>query len=326
MEGKKKSTIAIVGSGTMGGGMAQVFALAGHTCVISDVEVSSSVRSLKRLVQETESFERQGLFPEGSAKLFLANVSYAESIEDACKEADYIAESVPEIIGVKELVLTEISKYAPKSAVIATNTSAIPMSQLSSWISHPDRFLGVHWVNPAPFVPGVEIIAAPETTEATLQFVERLIGGTGKVATRVSDGAGFIINRLQFALYKEAMSMFEEGSATPAQIDSVVSNTFGFRLAFFGPFAIADMGGLDVFAGAYKSLEKAYGERFAAPQALVEKVAAGDYGFKTGGGFAGLDANRSEEIVAYRNRAFAALSQLKKELGPPPGFPSIEDK
>ena len=325
MKSDKRSTIAIIGSGTLGGGMAQVFALAGHKCVISDSDVNSSIRSFNRLLLETESFEKQGLFPEGSKQLLLENLSYAENIEEACKDADYIAESVPENIEVKKAVFAKISEYARKDAVIASNTSAIPISKLSAFVSNPDRFLGVHWVNPAPFVPGVEVIASPETTEENLQFVEQLIGGVGKVTSRVSDVAGFITNRLQFALHKEAMLMFEEGSATPSQIDSVVSNTFGFRLAFFGPFAIADMGGLDVFAGAYKSLEQAFGERYSAPPALLEKVADGDYGLKTGGGFAGLDGNRIEEIVAYRNRAFAALSQLKKELGPPPGLPPTNE-
>jgi 3-hydroxybutyryl-CoA dehydrogenase len=116
--------------------------------------------------------------------------------------------------------------------------------------------------------------------------------------------------------------MYEEGSATPEQVDSVVSNTFGFRLAFFGPFAIADMAGLDVYAGAYRSLSQAYGERFSAPKSLLEKVEAGDFGLKTGGGFVGLDGDQKEEIALYRNRAYAALSKLKLELGTPPGFPS----
>ncbi len=322
MKSVNKAKIAIIGSGNMGGAMAQVFAIAGHECIIADADATYSEQSFKRLLLETESFEKQGLFPVGSTRLISQNLSYAKSIEEACQNADYIAESVPEIIEVKKTVLGQIGDAARKDAIIASNTSAIPISQLSAFVSNPERFLGVHWVNPATFVPGVELIATPHTSEENLQFVERLITGVEKVTTRVSDVAGFIINRLQFALYKEAMTMVEEGSSTPAQIDSVVSNTFGFRLAFFGPFAVADMGGLDVFAGAYKSLEQAYGERFAAPQALLDKVATGDYGFKTGGGFAGLDASKSAEIVAYRNRAFAALSQLKRDLGPPPGFPS----
>ena len=322
MKSESEARIAIVGSGYMGGGMAQVFALAGHTCVIADADSAIAERSFARLISEAETFEKQGLFPVGSVDKISKNLSFAQSIEEASASADYIAEVVPEIIEIKEVVLSTISSAARADAIIASNTSAIPIAQLSAFVTNPTRFLGVHWMNPAPFVPGVEVIATASTSEDIVQYVERLIGGVGKVTSRVSDIAGFIANRLQFALYKEAVTMFEEGSATPVEVDSVVSNTFGFRLALFGPFAIADMAGLDVYVGAYKSLAKAYGERFAAPASLVEKTSAGDFGLKTGGGFAGLDGSKSAEIAAYRNRAYAALSQLKKELGPPPGFPA----
>lgn len=322
MPSEKSTKIAIVGAGYMGGGMAQVFALAGYQCVLADASSEIAQRSYERLIGESEAFEKEGLFAKGSTELIASNLSIAQSIEDASSQADYIAEVVPETVEIKEAVLTRISQSARPDAIIASNTSAIPIVKLSTWISNPSRFLGVHWMNPAPFVPGVELIGSPETSEDVFLFVEELINGVGKVTCRVSDVAGFIANRLQFALYREAVSMYEEGSATPEQVDSVVSNTFGFRLAFFGPFAIADMAGLDVYVGAYRSLSEAYGERFAAPKSLVKKVEAGEFGLKTGGGFVGLDVEKKEEIAAYRNRAYAALSQLKNELGTPPGFPN----
>jgi 3-hydroxybutyryl-CoA dehydrogenase len=321
MKNEELTKIAIVGAGYMGGGMAQVFTMAGYQCVLADASSDIAQRSYDRLISESEAFEKQGLFAKGSTSLIATNLSIAQSIEDASSQADYIAEVVPETVEIKEAVLTRISASAKPDAIIATNTSAIPIAKLSNWVSNPVRFLGVHWMNPAPFVPGVELIASPNTSEEVILFVENLIGGVGKVTCRVSDVAGFIANRLQFALYREAVSMYEEGLATPEQVDTVVSNTFGFRLAFFGPFAIADMAGLDVYAGAYRSLSEAYGERFSAPKSLVEKVEAGEFGLKTGGGFVGLDIEKKEEIAAYRNRAYAALSKLKKELGTPPGMP-----
>lgn len=325
MKAKESITIAIVGTGYMGGGMAQVFALSGFRCLLADANLEITQRSLDRLLKESSAFEEQGLFAKGSTAVIAGNLEVAKSIEEASMQADYIAEVVPEVADIKEEVLKRISKAARADAIIASNTSAIPIAKLAAWVSNPARFLGVHWMNPAPFVPGVELIASPDTTEDVLEFVEDLIGGVGKVTSRVSDVAGFIANRLQFALYREAVTMYEEGSATPEQVDAVVSNTFGFRLAFFGPFAIADMAGLDVYAGAYRSLSEAYGERFSAPKSLIEKTAAGEFGLKTGGGYVGLDVEQREEIAAYRNRAYAALSQLKKDLGRPPGFPSIND-
>ncbi|MBC7463887.1 MAG: 3-hydroxyacyl-CoA dehydrogenase family protein [Actinobacteria bacterium] len=321
MDSESKSKIAIVGAGYMGGGMAQVFALNGHPVSIFDLDTETTKMSFDRLIIESRSFEELGLFAPGSAEIISRNLSCGKNIEEVVAGADYIAEAVPEVIQIKNEVLTKISIAAKDDAIIASNTSAIPISKLSVFVTNPGRFLGVHWVNPAPFIPGVEIIPTAETSEEVLQYVEVLIGSLGKVTSRVSDVAGFIINRLQFALYKEAVTMFEEGVGTPQEIDAIVSNTFGFRLALFGPFAIADMAGLDVFVGAYKSLAEAYGERFAAPDSLAEKVKNGDFGLKTCGGFAGLDASKKDEIVAYRNRAYAALSQLKKDLGTPPGFP-----
>lgn len=325
MRNEESTTIAIVGAGYMGGGMAQVFALSGYRCLLADANFEIAQNSYDRLIKEAEAFEAQGLFAKGSTALIISNLNVAQSIEDAASQADYIAEVVPEVVEIKRDVLTRISGSAHSDAIIASNTSAIPISKLAAWVSNPERFLGVHWMNPAPFVPGVELIASPNTSEEVLQFVERLIGGVKKVTCRVSDIAGFIANRLQFALYREAVTMFEEGAATPEEVDTVVSNTFGFRLAFFGPFAIADMAGLDVYEGAYRSLSEAYGERFSAPKSLLEKTRSGEFGLKTGGGFVGLDIEQREEIVNYRNRAYAALSQLKKDLGTAPGFPSKRD-
>jgi 3-hydroxybutyryl-CoA dehydrogenase len=321
MSPKDRASIAIVGAGYMGGGMAQVFASAGHKVSIFDIDAETAKRSFDRLISESETFEELGLFAPGSVETIRKNLSYKETIEEVVATADYIAEVVPEVVEIKKDVFEKICAAAKPDAIIASNTSAIPISKLAAFVTNPSRFLGVHWVNPAPFIPGVEIISSPETTEEVLVSVEEMIGNLGKVTSRVSDVSGFILNRLQFALYKEASTMVEEGVGTPQQIDAVVSNTFGFRLALFGPFAIADMAGLDVFAGAYKSLHEAYGERFAVPEGLQRKVNEGDFGLKTGGGFAGLDASKKDEIVAYRNRAYAALLQLKKELGPPPGFP-----
>ncbi|MHB1164106.1 MAG: 3-hydroxyacyl-CoA dehydrogenase family protein [Candidatus Nanopelagicales bacterium] len=311
--------IAVIGSGYMGGGMAQVFVMAGYPCVIADASPDIAQESVRRLVDEARDFEGQGLFAAGSASVIAAGLVAADSIESAAAGADYIAEVVPERPDVKREVLGRISDAARTDAVIGTNTSAMPIEGLSAWVLHPERFLGVHWMNPAPFVPCVEIISSTRTNADVIDFAEGLLTALGKVTSRVSDQAGFVANRLQYALFQEATRMVEEGTATPRQIDQVVSNSFGFRLPFFGPFAMADMAGLDVYAGGYESFTRAYGDRFATPRILTERTEAGDLGLKTGGGFTGMDAGRLREIVMYRNRAYARLSELKRELGPVPG-------
>jgi 3-hydroxybutyryl-CoA dehydrogenase len=310
--------IVVVGSGYMGGGMAQVMAQAGFKCVLADVSAEASALNLKRLILEAEEFERQGLFTPGSSERISKNLSFAETIEEAVKGAHYIAEAVPETIEIKEEVLTRISAATSLEAIIATNTSAIPIFKLSKFVVNPDRFLGVHWMNPAPFVPGVEIIPSPTTSNYVLESVEKFLAELGKAPFQVSDVTGFVANRLQFALFRESALMVEEGAATPEQIDNVVTNSFGFRLAFFGPFEIADMAGLDVYQGAFKSLSEAYGERFSVPPLLLKMTESGNLGLKKGGGFTKIDSAQKESLVNYRNKAYSSLMALRAAMGPSP--------
>lgn len=312
--------IAIVGSGYMGGGMAQVFAICGFTCTLSDISAEAAEASLTRIIDEAEVFEQQDLFPSGSSSLIRTRVSAAASIEEAIADADYIAEVVPETREIKADALTRIGVGSRVDAIVASNTSAMPIEELAAHVRAPERFLGVHWMNPAPFVPGVEIIPGSRTSSDVVDLAEALMIACGKTPARVRDQAGFVANRLQYALFHEAARMVEDGSATPEQIDAVVSNSFGFRLPFFGPFATADMAGLDVYVGAYQSFHAAFGDRFAPPALLTDRVAGGDLGLKTGGGFTGMDARRLAEIVRYRNRAYTLLKRLRDELGPMPGF------
>ena len=309
--------IAVVGSGYMGGGMGQVFALAGHDVVISDVTAEIAASNLDRIRAETQQFEEQGLFAAGATAVIAERITAAQSIEDAVADAEYIEEAVPERIEIKHETLRRISQ-ANATAIIGSNTSTISITKLAEAVIHPERFLGVHFSNPAPFVPGVEIIPHPLTSQETIQAVEALIAGSGKVGARVKDATGFVLNRLQYALFHEATQLVDEGIAGPEDIDAIVRSTFGFRLPFFGPFAIADMAGLDVYGYGYASLQGAFPERFATPQILTDLVEQGRFGTKTGGGFRAIDPDRIPELVAYRNRAYAKMKQLLDELGPSP--------
>ena len=140
----------------------------------------------------------------------------------------------------------------------------------------------------------------------------------GKVPARVTDATGFVLNRLQYALFHEATQLVDEGVASPEDIDRIVRTTFGMRLPFFGPFAVADMAGLDVYAFCYRSLQTEFPERFATPPMLQELVDAGKLGTKTGSGFRDIDPDRIPELIEYRNRAYVKVQQLIEELGPNP--------
>jgi 3-hydroxybutyryl-CoA dehydrogenase len=309
--------VAVVGAGYMGGGIAQVFAMAGFDVVIVDADPDLTRRHLERLHSEAEDFEAQGLFGAGSAELIRANLSAADSLPEAVGDADLIEEAVLEQPEVKGAVLRDIEAAARSEAIIGSNTSTIPIGDLTAGLTHPERFLGIHFSNPAPFIPGVELIAHTGTDESVVLAAEAAVARTGKLSARVNDKAGFVLNRLQYVLLKEAINLVEEGVATAEDIDIVVRTTFGYRLPFFGPFAIADMAGLDVYRACFRTLEEHYGERLAAPAMLTDLVDAGRHGVKHGGGFV-IPAGDQAEVVAYRNTAYAKLGELLRELGPAP--------
>lgn len=316
-------TLAVVGSGYMGGGIAQVLALAGAQVRIADVDLEVARANRARLVEEAGRFSADRLMPDGAAQVIAGRVT-AATLEDAVAGASFVSEAVPERIEVKHEILRRISVAAGPDAVIGSNTSTILIGDLATAVERPERFLGVHFSNPAPFIPGVEVIAHAGTDPAVLPGVEEIVRATGKHPARIGDATGFVLNRLQYALFHEASQLVDEGVASASDVDTIVRTTFGFRLPIFGPFAIADMAGLDVYRFCFESLQTRWPERFATPPALDALVADGRLGTKSGGGFLDVPAERVPELVAYRNRAYVKMAQLLDELGPPPLGPDTD--
>ncbi|MGH3652126.1 3-hydroxyacyl-CoA dehydrogenase family protein [Glutamicibacter sp.] len=310
--------VAIIGSGYMGGGIGQVLALAGARVALADTSAEVAQKNLERLLAESVDFESRGLFPAGATEILKQNLSAAASLEEAVAGADFVEEAVPEVLEIKHETLRRISAAASATAVIGSNTSTISIGDMATAVTNPERFLGVHFSNPSPFIPGVEIIPHEGTSQATIDAAVGYVEATGKETAVVKDVTGFVLNRLQYALFHEATQLVEDGVASAEAIDTLVRTTFGFRLPFFGPFAIADMAGLDVYNFCYTSLQTDFPERFATPGILTEKIEAGKLGTKSGGGFLDVPADQLPELIAYRNEAYVKMGQLLKELGPAP--------
>ena len=313
------TTVTVVGAGYMGGGIAQSLALAGFTVQIADVDVAASLAGLERLLAEVREFEAEGLYPPGSTEVITRNLSAGKPIEEAVADADFIEEAVFEVLEVKHRVLRTISEFARPDAIIGTNTSTIPVRELAPAVTHPERFLTVHFSNPAPFIPGVELVAGEATRPEVVDAVKDLLVRAGRQGAQVADTPGMVLNRLQYVLLKEATAIVEEGVATVEDVDTIVRTTFGFRLGFFGPFAIADQAGLDVYRNCFTTFEDAYGPRLATPQLLTDAVAADRKGTKNGKGLTGdFDDETKAALIAYRNKAYSRMGDLLRELGPAP--------
>jgi 3-hydroxybutyryl-CoA dehydrogenase len=313
------SSVAVVGTGYMGGGIAQSLALAGLPVTIADVSTEATEAAYARLLAEARQFEDDGLYDAGATETIRANLRTAGSIEEAVADADFIEEAVFESIEVKHDVLGRISAAARADAIIGSNTSTIPARVLVTAVTNPERFLTVHFSNPAPFIPGVELVLSEQTGPEVVPVVRELLACADRQGALVADVPGFVLNRLQYVLLKEAMSIAEEGIASPEDIDTVVRTTFGFRLGFFGPFAIADQAGLDVYAGGFRTFEENFGARLATPNLIKEAVDGDRKGVKNGKGLTrDYTPEQVKALVDYRNKAYSEMGRLLRAMGPAP--------
>lgn len=306
--------VAILGGGTMGAGFAQLLALGGVSSSIADATPDAAQEAKDRLLAATAVYVERGLVPADSERSVREHVTPCAGVEEAVAGAHLVIEAVPEDPELKHAILDAAEHAAPADAVITTNTSAIPIGSLAARRSDASRFLGMHWFNPPQWVPCVELIPTPATAPEHVEALSAFLVALGKTPCVVGDGAGFVGNRIQFAMFREACKIVEDGLASAETVDAVVRSSFGFRLPFFGPFEIADMAGLDVYAGAYDALVGQFGDRFSTPAVVTEHVARGELGAKSGRGFLPHTPDGARATAAWRDAAYASLSRLLDEL------------
>jgi 3-hydroxybutyryl-CoA dehydrogenase len=297
----------------MGLGVAECFAAAGIEVVLTDATPDLTREAKERLVRRARGHADAGLLAEST----VGRVEAVETADDvAGTVADLVFEAVPEDFGLKEEILTSCSAAAPQEAVIVSNTSSLPINDLAEFVGRPGRFCGMHWFNPPEWTPGVEVIPAVATAPEVVGRLVEFLRSIGKRPAVVGDGPGFVANRIQNAMFLEAVRCVEEGLASPQEVDEVVRSCFGFRLPFFGPFQISDMAGLDVYENVLDVLREGLGERFEAPQSLRMLVQEGRTGTKSGAGFLEYTDEERERLLFERDRRYAALNELLGDLPP----------
>jgi 3-hydroxybutyryl-CoA dehydrogenase len=307
-------TAAVLGAGTMGLGVAECFAAAGVRVRLADATPELTGEAKERLTLRALAHAEAGLLPEEAAGR-MESVVPADAAE-AVSGVDLVFEAVPEDVLLKEEVLGTCSAGAPGGAVIVSNTSSLPMDELARFVEGPGRFCGMHWFNPPEWTPGVEVIPSRDTDPSTVERVVGFLRSIGKRPAVVGSGPGFVANRIQNALFLEAVRCVEEGLASPEEVDEVVRSCFGFRLPFFGPFQIADMAGLDVYKDVLGVLRDGLGPRFEAPRMLNDLVEQGRTGTKSGAGFLDYPEEERDLLLLERDRRYAALLDLLERLPP----------
>jgi len=273
-----RERIAVVGAGLMGHGLAQVFAVAGHEVTVQDPSPQALATVHERVAA---NLRRLGLPDEA-----LARISIHERLEGAVEGAAFVFEAAPEDISLKVRLVEDITRLAQADVVVASNTSSMPVSAYVARAVGPDRVIGTHFWNPPYLIPLVEVVQGESTSPSTVRRTLDVLRDAGKLPVHVrKDVPGFVANRLQHALWREAMAIVQHGIADAETVDLCVKNSFGLRLAVMGPLETADLGGLDLALNIHEQILP-FIDRTPGPlQILRDKVAAGELGMKSGQGF-----------------------------------------
>jgi 3-hydroxybutyryl-CoA dehydrogenase len=277
------STVAVVGAGLMGGGIAQVSAVAGHRVILRDVTDDALDRGRAAIAKSLDRFVAKGNLERAAADEALARISTTTDLE-AAGEADVVVEAVFEDIEVKHEVFRVLDRVCREDALLATNTSAIPITRIAAVTERPESVVGTHFFSPVPMMGLCELVRGFKTSDETLAAAREFAEGVGKTCVVVTrDVAGFITTRLICALAMEAIRLVESGVATAEDVDTACRLGFGHAM---GPLATTDLTGVDILRNATMNIyTETADQKFFPPETLARMVAAGDLGRKSGQGF-----------------------------------------
>ena len=275
-------TVAVLGAGTMGNGIAHVFAAAGFRVILRDVETAFLDRGLATIGKNLDREVKKGKITDADKAATLARIQPSTDIV-TLMGADFVVEAVPEQRDLKVRVLKEADAVLGPGVILASNTSSISISDLASQTRRPDRFIGMHFFNPVPVMPLVEVVRGRATSEATFQTAVSLCEKLGKKPVAVNDSPGFVANRVLMPMINEAAYAVMERVATSEAVDAVMKLGMNHPM---GPLELADLIGLDVCVGILEVLETGFNDpKFRPCPLLKEYVAAGRLGRKSGQGF-----------------------------------------
>jgi 3-hydroxybutyryl-CoA dehydrogenase len=275
-------TVAIIGAGIMGHGIAQVSAAAGCDVFLNDVDEKYLQAAKAKIGDSLDRFVKKAKISEADKNQILSRISLSTHLENAVKGADLIVEAVSENLELKQAIFRKLSANAPAGAVLATNTSQYSITEIASVVASPERVIGMHWFNPPVLMKLIEIVRGYQTSEQTVARVQAFAVKVGKETVVCKDSQGFISTRALMALRLECYRIFEEGIATKEDIDKTLRLALGHPM---GQFELADFSGLDLDLPAAEGLTSVFGDRFRAPQTIRNLVKAGKLGRKSGQGW-----------------------------------------
>lgn len=304
-----KNKVVLAGAGTMGASLAQVYAQAGWDTVLWNRSAAGLERAKSLISLNQATFIKEGILVEAESNAMLSRIRMTTDKADY-QDAALVVESIVEKLDAKQAFWEEISALVPAEALLATNTSGLKITEIAKACKHPERFMGQHWLNPPHLLPLCEIIAGEQTAPENVQKMRTLVKNLGKQPVVVADINGFIINRIQFALLREALHIVDIGAATVEDVDTALKAGMGLRYAALGPFGVADFGGLDTFDHINSYLNAELDDSKVENKRLHEMVEEGKLGVKSGQGFYDYFGDKADQAIRDRDRMYIELAKV----------------
>ena len=304
-----EQTVVIAGSGIMGASLAQVYAGGGWKTLVWCRSQASADRCSQLIDLNQSTMVQTGMLTQAESDDLRHRIQYSfdESVF-AEPQVDLILETIVEDLAIKQEFLSRISRLASPSVLMATNTSGLSITSLAAGMSHKERFMGQHWLNPPHFSPLCELVSGAETAPQTVEKMQAIVLGLGKHPVCVRDIPGFIVNRLQYALLREALHILDIDAASVEDIDAVFKYGMGLRLAAVGQLSVVDFNGVDVFDKVTKYLFPDLDTSVSSPR-LDQMVEKGYCGVKAGRGFYDYSGDKAEKAIRQRDEAYIRLAK-----------------
>ena len=304
--------IGIAGAGTMGSGIAQIFARKGYKVVMTDISEEFLNKSKKLIDIFNSSLIEEGIMSKDEIHTVISNIGYSTD-KNVFSDCDLIIEAIVEKMDIKQVFWKEVEEIARRDAYLATNTSGLSINKISELVQFKERFIGMHFWNPPHIIPLVELIKGDKTSDSTVDTLRGLLTTIEKEPVVVQkDAPGFIGNRLQFAAFREAMYIVDQGIASLEDVDKAMKFGPGFRYPVIGPLQTADLGGLDTFYYISSYLFNELSDIKEPPEVLKNKMENGKLGVKSKEGFYDYSNGKDEEAIRRRDKMFFKMLKYIK--------------
>ncbi len=303
-------TVAVVGAGTMGPGMASTFARYGFDTYLSDIKDDQLEKAKGTIDFVFKTLVGGGFLTADEAETAKQRITLTTNQAEAVGNADFVVETVPERLEIKKAVFTELVKQAKPGVILASNTSGIPITTLQDGLAGPNRIVGMHWSNPPHLIPVIEVIKGSQTDSETVETIKAIIAKIGMVAGIVDkDVPGFVENRILYAIMREALHLLDEGVASAQDIDTITKWGIGYKLSVIGPLELLDVAGLDIYTAVASYLNKDLSNNTGISSTVTEKVEEGKLGLKTQGGLFEYTPEQIAELAQKRGRLLVAAKK-----------------